>query len=91
MINKSIIVDESKLEDYIINNFREGAIVEISYNRVFVPGKIIHVYDDATLTIQLLGELLNQRVDINISEVKHELIEIVYTYEDESIKVIVDD
>lgn len=86
---KSIIIKENKLNEYIVNNFEEGAIVELSYNRVFVPGKIIHVYDDATITLQLMGELLNQRVDINIDEVKSEIIEILYTYENELIKIVV--
>jgi hypothetical protein len=58
--------------------------VEISYNRVFIPGKILYIDDDASITLQLKGQLLNQRVDININEVKKELVEIIYTFDDES-------
>ncbi|MBR0471224.1 MAG: DUF2097 domain-containing protein [Methanosphaera sp.] len=88
---ESIILKENQLTEYVVNNFEEGAIVEISYNRVFVPGKIVHVYDDATVTIQLMGELLNQRVDIDFNEVKHELLEIVYTFKDKSVTLILED
>lgn len=91
MMNESILLKENQLNEYIVNNFEEGAIVEISYNRVFVPGKIIHVYEDATLTLQLMGELLNQRVDININEVKNEIIEIRYTYKNKVITLIIED
>lgn len=91
MKNEIIILKDEQLNEYIINNFKEGAIVEISYNRVFVPGKIIHVYDDASLTLQLMGELLNQRVDININEVKNEIIEIVYSYNEKVVTIILED
>lgn len=91
MENKTLILKENELKEYIVNNFQEGAVVEISYNRVFVPGKIVHVYSDATITLQLLGELLNQRVDINFNEVKHEIVEIIYTFEGKSITLVIEE
>lgn len=91
MLDNVVHIKEDDLNKFIVDNFREGALVEISYNRVFVPGKIIHVYEDATLTLQLEGELLNQRVDVNINEVKDELIEIIYTYEEKSTIIIIND
>ena len=84
MKEKHIVLKEDDLEEYILKNFKEDAFVEISYNRVFIPGKILYIDDDASITLQLKGQLLNQRVDINISEVKKELVEINYTFEDES-------
>lgn len=84
MKEKHIVIKEDDLEEYILKNFKEDAFVEISYNRVFIPGKILYIDDDASITLQLKGQLLNQRVDINISEVKKELVEIIYTFEDES-------
>lgn len=89
MKKKHIVLKEDDLEDYILKNFKEDAFVEISYNRVFIPGKILYIDDDASITLQLKGQLLNQRVDINISEVKKELVEIIYTLGDESIIISV--
>jgi len=91
MKKKHITLREDQLEEYIINNFKEEAFLEISYNRVFIPGKILFVDDDAIITLQLKGQLLNQRVDINIKEVKKELVEIIYTYDDESLVISVVD
>ncbi|RAP52914.1 MAG: hypothetical protein BZ138_02085 [Methanosphaera sp. rholeuAM270] len=91
MNRDSITIKEKDLNEYILTNFREGALVEISYNRVFVPGIIVNIYDDASMTLQLKGNLLNQRVDVNISEVKKEIVEILYTYENKSITIIVED
>ena len=79
MNKKHIVLKEDELEDYILKNFKEDAFLEISYNRVFIPGKILYIDDDASITLQLKGQLLNQRVDIDISEVKKELVEIIYT------------
>ena len=75
--------------DYILKNFKEDAFLEISYNRVFIPGKILYIDDDASITLQLKGQLLNQRVDIDISEVKKELVEIIYTSDEESVIITI--
>ncbi len=91
MQKEYIVLKEDELEEFIIENFKEDAIVEISYNRVFIPGKILYIDDDASITLQLKGELLNQRVDIDINEVKKELVEIIHTYEDKSIIISIID
>ncbi len=91
MKEKYIVLKEDELEEYVLNNFREDALLEISYNRVFIPGKILFVDEDATITLQLKGQLFNQRVDIKIKEVKKELVEIIYTYKDESLIISVVD
>ena len=50
-----IVIKEDNLEEYILKNFKEDAFVEISYNRVFIPGKILYIDDDASITLQLKG------------------------------------
>ena len=89
MNKKHIVLKEDELEDYILKNFKEDAFLEISYNRVFIPGKILYIDDDASITLQLKGQLLNQRVDIDISEVKKELVEIIYTSVEESVIITI--
>ena len=89
MNKKHIVLKEDELEDYILKNFKEDAFLEISYNRVFIPGKILYIDDDASITLQLKGQLLNQRVDIDISEVKKELVEIIYTSDEESLIITI--
>lgn len=89
MNKKHIVLKEDELDDYILKNFKEDAFLEISYNRVFIPGKILYIDDDASITLQLKGQLLNQRVDIDISEVKKELVEIIYTSDEESVIITI--
>lgn len=81
MKSKQLIIQENELVDFIYNNFKEGSLVEISYNRVFIPGVLLYMdkTDNLILTLQLKGELLCQTVDINIDEIKREIIEINYS------------
>lgn len=79
------------LNDYILENFSEDSLVEISFNRVFIPGILLNINDDdeLILTLQLQGQLLHQTVDINIDEIKSEVVEIRYTNMDEEINLVV--
>lgn len=87
-------IKEGQLEGFILENFNEDALLEISYNRVFVPGRIVNIIDEENLyiTLQLKGELLHQTVDINISDIKSEIVELRYTSNEKILVLsIVDD
>lgn len=82
-MNRQIIdLSQNELLNYIVDNFKEDALLEISYNRVFIPGKILYIdkSSDVIITLQLMGRLLHQRVDININEIIDEIVELRYTY-----------
>ena len=82
-MNRQIIdLSQNELLNYIVDNFKEDALLEISYNRVFIPGKILYIdkSSDVIITLQLMGQLLHQRVDININEIIDEIVEQRYTY-----------
>lgn len=76
-----ITIPENELVNYIKENFKKDDIIELSYNRIFLPGKIINIipYDPLIIILQLQGELLNQTIEININKIKKELIEIRHT------------
>lgn len=88
---ETITIREDMLNDYILENFSEDSLVEISFNRVFIPGILLNINDDdeLILTLQLQGQLLHQTVDINIDEIKSEVVEIRYTNMDEEINLVV--
>ena len=82
-MNRQIIdLSQNELLNYIVDNFKEDALLEISYNRVFIPGKILYIDKSSyvIITLQLMGQLLHQRVDININEIIDEIVELRYTY-----------
>ncbi|RAP53989.1 MAG: hypothetical protein BZ137_04670 [Methanosphaera sp. rholeuAM130] len=86
-----ITIKEDELNDFIIENFREDSLVEISFNRVFIPGILLNINDEDNLilTLRLQGELLHQTVDVNIDEIKGELVEIRCTHEDNEINLVI--
>lgn len=93
MKTRQITLHEYELVDYINNNFKENALLEISYNRVFIPGKILYIdnSDELIITLQLMGQLLHQTVDINVNDIIEEIVELRYTYEDDEIIISIVD
>lgn len=68
--------------DYVKNNVEVGDTLEISYNRIFAPGEVLGFTDEDEQTgegyrvsLQLNGEILNQAVEIDFSEIEDELLE----------------
>lgn len=94
MKEENITIKESQIEEFILENFKEECILEISYNRVFIPGKIINIIneDGLIITLQLMGELLHQTVDVDISDIKSEIVELRHTSDEEVLVItVVDD
>ncbi|MCD7782132.1 MAG: DUF2097 domain-containing protein [Methanosphaera sp.] len=82
-MTNNITLHEDELVEYILDNFKEKAILEVSYNRVFLPSTILAINkmpDKVILSLKLEGKLLHQHVDININDIKKELVELRYTY-----------
>lgn len=93
MREENIAIKESQIEEFILENFKEDCILEISYNRVFIPGKIINIINDdkVIITLQLMGELLHQTVDVDISDIKSEIVELRHTSDEEILVITVVD
>ena len=93
MKTRQITLHEYELVDYINDNFKENALHEISYNRVFIPGKILYIdnSDELIITLQLMGQLLHQTVDINVNDIIEEIVELRYTYEEDEIIISIVD
>lgn len=93
MKTRQITLHEYELVDYIKDNFKENALLEISYNRVFIPGKILYIdnSDELIITLQLMGQLLHQTVDINVNDIIEEIVELRYTYEEDEIIISIVD
>lgn len=89
-MNTFITIKENELMQYINKKFQENALIEISYNRVFVPGKLLYISGNCII-LQLKGQLLNQVVEINIEEIKKEIVEIRHTVDDKTTIITVVD
>ena len=69
--------------EYIRNNVKVKDILEVSYNRIYVPGEVLGITEEDEETgeglrvgLQLNGEILNQSVEIDFKEIADDLIEL---------------
>ncbi|WP_308573967.1 DUF2097 domain-containing protein [uncultured Methanosphaera sp.] len=91
MVNE-VILYEDELIDYIKENFKENAHLQISYNRIFIPGKILFIDiedDNVIITLQLEGEILNQVIEINIKSMLSDIIELRYITNTDEVVIVV--
>jgi len=81
---KNITMDCEKAIEYIKENVKTYDKVELSYNRVFTPGEVINIdtrvlkdgKESCTVQVQLSGDTLGSTVDVDLEEVKYDLIEV---------------
>ncbi len=93
---KEIEMDPDDIIEYVRNEVKVNDIFELSYNRVFAPGTVLGITPEdeetgagLTISLQLNGELLNQAVDIDLNEMKDEIIEIRHLPDGDEDKLIV--
>lgn len=83
MVNQITMDCEAAIE-YIRENVKTYDNVELSYNRVFTPGEVINIdtcvlkdgKKSCTVMVQLSGDTLGSTVDIDLEEVKYDLVEV---------------
>ena len=93
---KEIEMDPDDIIEYVRNEVKVNDIFELSYNRVFAPGTVLGITPEdeetgagLTISLQLNGELLNLAVDIDLNEMKDEIIEIRHLPDGDEDKLIV--
>lgn len=83
--------------EYVKNNVENYDTLEISFNRIFVPGEVldIEIEDDGEeeslkLMMQLNGELLNDTIQLDLVRIKDDILEIRHIKGDESVLIVID-
>ena len=93
-MEKEINLKSDEALDYIKNNVENYDTLEISFNRIFVPGEVLDIDADEEeslkLLIQMNGELVNDTVQIDLVRIKNDILEIRHIKDDKSILIIVD-
>jgi hypothetical protein len=96
IMEEEITLSFDETVDYIKNNVEHYDVVELSYNRVFIPGEVISIRDceelDKCLIIkmQLNGEALNQVVDVDLHEIKDSLLELRHVKDGKTTIIVVE-
>ena len=98
-MEKEIILNSEEVMHYVKNEVEQYDMLEISYNRIYVPAEVLDIEIDGedeieslNLLLQLKGELLNDTVNLDLVEIKHDIIEIRHTNnEDREVIIVVED
>jgi hypothetical protein len=91
-MEKEINLKADKALDYIKSNVKNYDVLEISYNRIFVPGEVldlsaVEINDDVKslkLLLQMNGETIKDTVEVDLVEIIDEVVEIRHITEETS-------
>ena len=96
MIEKELEMDCNLVLDYIKENVKVNDILELSYNRVFTPGEVLNVdtseYNGKSglrVMIHVSGDISTSTVEVDLEEVKDELIEVIHIPKNKNEKITI--
>jgi hypothetical protein len=93
-MEEELILKADEALDYVRNNVEIFDVLELSYNRVFVPAEVIDIDKDTEnslkLMLQMNGEIINETVELDLVEVKDELLEIRHIRDDKLTIIVVE-
>jgi len=83
-MEKEINIKADEALDYIKSNVKNYDVLEISYNRIFVPGEVldlsaVEINDDVKslkLLLQMNGETIKDTVEVDLVEIMNDVVEI---------------
>ena len=85
-MEKNLKMDCDEAIEYVKNNVKAYDTLELSYNKVYTPGEVINVETEClkgretcSVMVQLTGETINSTVEVDLEEVKDDLIEVRHT------------
>jgi len=97
-MEKEINVKADKALDYIKSNVKTYDVLELSYNRVFVPGEVLDIsegqkdgVDSLKLLIKMNGETIKQTVEVDLEEIKDDIVEIRHIANEESTVLVIEE
>jgi len=96
-MEKEITLNQDELIEYVKDEVKVYDILEISYNRIFLPTEVIDVeyyvdendVESLNLALQIKGELLNDTVQLDLVEIKEEVVEVRHIKNEDDLTVIV--
>ncbi|MDR0911386.1 MAG: DUF2097 domain-containing protein [Methanobrevibacter sp.] len=93
---KELKMDCDLAIDYIMKNVKIGDRLELSYNRVFTPGEVLNIDDSiyngkkgAKILIHILEEIHTSTVEVDLEEIKNDLIEVHHIPSDNREELII--
>jgi len=95
-LEKILKMDCDEAIEYVVNNVKNYDHLELSYNRIYTPGEVISIETEClkgrkqcSVMIQLTGDTLRNTIEIDLEEVKDDLIEIKHLPRDENDETLI--
>ena len=96
-MEREITLNQDELIEYVKNEVKVYDILEISYNRIFLPTEVIDVeyyvdendVESLNMVLQIKGELLNDTVQLDLVGIKEEVVEVRHIKNEDDLTVIV--
>jgi hypothetical protein len=95
-MKKEIILSAEETMNYVKNEVEKHDTLEISYNRIYVPAEVLDIEhkgeaetESLNLMLQLKGELLSDTVQLDLVQIKDDIIEIRHINSDDREIIIV--
>jgi hypothetical protein len=83
LLEKTLTMDCEDAIKYVEENVKVYDVLELSYHRIFTPGEVLNIDTDDRkgkksfrVMIQVAGDLVSQSVEVDLEEVKDDLVEI---------------
>jgi len=97
-MEKEIILNTEEVVHYVKNEVEQYDTLEISYNRIYVPAEVLDIehegeneIESLNLLLQLKGELLNDTVQLDLVQIKNDIIEIRHINKDHEVIIVVEE
>jgi hypothetical protein len=96
-MEEEINLNADEALDYVKNNVETYDTLELSYNRVFVPAEVLDINvgtkngeNSLNLMLKMKGEIIHETVQLDLEEVKDELVEIRHVTDDKTTVIVVE-
>jgi hypothetical protein len=83
--------------NYVKNNVNTYDTIEISFNRIYLPGEVLDIdieekgeIESLNLMMQLNGELVNDTIQLDLVKIKDDILEIRHKQDEKSIVITVE-
>ena len=97
-MEKEINLNAEAAIEYVKSNVKNYDVLDISYNRVFVPCEVLDVSAVETngikslrLLIKMNGKTIKQTVEMDLVEMKDDLVEIRHITDEESTVLVIEE
>ena len=97
-MEKEINLNADAAIEYIESNVKNYDVLEISYNRVFVPGEVLDIstlekdgMKSVRVLIKMNAKTIKETVEMDLMEIKDDIVEIRHITDEKSTLLVIEE